>query len=148
MSLIESWPNTLGSLLTEFRHNKLLDLVLAKEVGFDTPLTFVVDSFELLKEENGVPDDVYITKSLFNPVSFWCGGKEFSGGATFELQNTKKYKFFSFPSLVQKKIIKEFEVRSFLLDGEFYSMAIFSQRDKKTAVDYRNYNHSRPQVWL
>lgn len=34
---------------------------------------------------------------------------------------------------------KSFEIRSFYLHGEFYSMAIFSQRNKQTSVDFRKY---------
>ncbi|MPT36147.1 MAG: grasp-with-spasm system ATP-grasp peptide maturase [Flavobacterium sp.] len=49
-----------------------------------------------------------------------------------------------FPSLFQKYIEKEIEIRSFFIEGKFYSMAIFSQLDKKTSVDFRNYNDLHP----
>ena len=49
-----------------------------------------------------------------------------------------------FPSLFQEEIIKEYELRSFYLDGRFYSMAIFSQNNKKTKVDFRNYDLKHP----
>lgn len=42
-----------------------------------------------------------------------------------------------FPILCQRYIPKEFEIRSFFLDGEFYSMAIFSQMDDTGSVDFR-----------
>jgi len=45
-----------------------------------------------------------------------------------------------YPSLFQEKIEKEYEVRSFYIDGRFYSMAIFSQNDKQTKDDFRKYN--------
>jgi ATP-GRASP peptide maturase of grasp-with-spasm system len=48
------------------------------------------------------------------------------------------------PSLFQKMISKEFEIRAFFLDSKFYSMAIFSQRDVMTSVDYRKYNSQTP----
>lgn len=48
------------------------------------------------------------------------------------------------PILVQEYINKAFEVRSFYLKGEFYSSAIFSQADEQTMVDFRNYNHDKP----
>ena len=51
----------------------------------------------------------------------------------------------NFPfSLFQQKISKEFEIRSFYLDGEFYSMAIFSQSNKKTEIDFRKYDFNKP----
>lgn len=48
------------------------------------------------------------------------------------------------PSLFQKYIKKQIEIRSFYLKGQFRSMAIFSQQNKKTMVDYRNYDRKRP----
>lgn len=48
------------------------------------------------------------------------------------------------PSLFQKYIDKKIEIRSFYLNGEFKSMAIFSQQNEKTKLDFRNYDYSRP----
>lgn len=50
----------------------------------------------------------------------------------------------AFPVLLQKKVEKVFEIRSYFFKGRFYSMAIFSQTDSKTAVDYRRYNIENP----
>ena len=47
-------------------------------------------------------------------------------------------------SLVQEEIDKWFEVRTFYLKGEFYSMAIFSQENEKTKMDFRNYDNTKP----
>lgn len=41
-------------------------------------------------------------------------------------------------------IDKKYEIRTFYLKGKFYSMAIFSQNDSKTVVDFRNYNIEKP----
>jgi glutathione synthase/RimK-type ligase-like ATP-grasp enzyme len=49
-----------------------------------------------------------------------------------------------FPSLIQEYIEKEYEVRVFYLDGVCYSMAIFSQNDTQTSVDFRQYNRKKP----
>jgi ATP-GRASP peptide maturase of grasp-with-spasm system len=49
-----------------------------------------------------------------------------------------------FPSLIQEEIEKEFEVRSFYINEKFYSTAIFSQTDKQTTLDFRNYNYKKP----
>jgi len=48
------------------------------------------------------------------------------------------------PILAQRMINKSFEVRTFYLDGDFYSSAIFSQDDEKTKLDFRNYNFENP----
>ena len=49
-----------------------------------------------------------------------------------------------FPSLFQEYIEKDIEIRSFFLEDNFYSMAIFTQLDSKTKVDFRNYNDKHP----
>ncbi|MEM1319264.1 MAG: grasp-with-spasm system ATP-grasp peptide maturase [Bacteroidota bacterium] len=48
------------------------------------------------------------------------------------------------PSLFQHKIKKFVELRIFFLFDDFYPMAIFSQTDAQTAVDFRNYNYQKP----
>jgi ATP-GRASP peptide maturase of grasp-with-spasm system len=51
----------------------------------------------------------------------------------------------TFPvSLFQHKIEKKYELRVFYLNNEFYAMAIFSQADTQTSVDFRRYNHEKP----
>ena len=49
-----------------------------------------------------------------------------------------------YPSMLQAYIDKKFEIRTFYLRGELYSMAIFSQNDDKTKLDFRNYNDDFP----
>ena len=40
----------------------------------------------------------------------------------------------------QEKLEKVYEIRSFYLDGKLYSMAMFSQQNSRTSVDFRKYN--------
>jgi ATP-GRASP peptide maturase of grasp-with-spasm system len=47
-------------------------------------------------------------------------------------------------SLFQELIVKVFEIRTFYFFEKFYSMAIFSQSDDQTKVDFRNYNLKKP----
>lgn len=49
-----------------------------------------------------------------------------------------------FPSLFQEMVDKAFEVRVFFVKNNYFSMAIFSQNDETTSVDFRNYNRKRP----
>nr|WP_276901812.1 grasp-with-spasm system ATP-grasp peptide maturase [Pedobacter kyonggii] len=48
------------------------------------------------------------------------------------------------PTFFQKNILKSYEIRCFYLNGNFYAMAIFSQNNSKTKVDFRNYDRSKP----
>ena len=47
-------------------------------------------------------------------------------------------------SLFQQYIDKEFDIRIFYLNGTLYPMVIFSQKDRKTKIDFRNYNFIDP----
>jgi ATP-GRASP peptide maturase of grasp-with-spasm system len=49
-----------------------------------------------------------------------------------------------FPSFFQKLIEKQYELRIFFVGKKLYPMAIFSQNDEQTKIDFRNYNHSKP----
>ncbi len=49
-----------------------------------------------------------------------------------------------FPSLFQKAINKEFEIRTFFLNGEMFSMAMFTQSKESTKSDFRKYDYSNP----
>lgn len=48
-----------------------------------------------------------------------------------------------YPSLFQEKLDKEIDIRIFYLKGQCYSMAIFSQLDKQTCIDFRKYTNNR-----
>lgn len=48
------------------------------------------------------------------------------------------------PTFFQEYIEKRFEIRTFYLDGVFSSMAIFSQNNPRTLIDFRNYDAKRP----
>src|SRR5690606_26788720 len=48
------------------------------------------------------------------------------------------------PSFFQRYVEKQFELRIFFLDDVFHTVAIFSQSDAQTKVDYRKYNSTKP----
>lgn len=52
------------------------------------------------------------------------------------------------PSLFQQYIDKEIEIRTFYLNKECYSMAIFSQNNEKTKLDFRNYDRAFPNRFV
>ena len=125
--------------------NKLNVLATAKRLGIKIPATAIVSSKEALKQfiKNFGPA---ICKPISESDTLTIDGKPHAiytqevdvdlAGETF------------FPTLVQNKVDKEFEIRVFYLDGEMYSMAIFSQQHKATSLDYRNYQHEKPNRWV
>jgi ATP-GRASP peptide maturase of grasp-with-spasm system len=111
-------------------------LLLAKEFGLDIPNSFVcTNSKQLQKIEQQCKK--LISKSIYEPYFIWQDKGVFSM-YTKEINSLCKDNFF--PSLVQQKIEKEYELRVFYLDGQFYSMVIFSQTNKQTELDFRKYD--------
>ena len=53
-----------------------------------------------------------------------------------------------FPSFFQKLILKKHDIRVFYINKEFYPMAIFSQKDKNTETDFRNYTNNRTVPYI
>ncbi|WP_204344883.1 grasp-with-spasm system ATP-grasp peptide maturase [Psychroserpens algicola] len=52
------------------------------------------------------------------------------------------------PTFFQKQIDKKYEIRTFYIDGDFYSMAIFSQGNDQTKLDFRHYDEKHPNRTL
>ncbi|RXM50290.1 MULTISPECIES: grasp-with-spasm system ATP-grasp peptide maturase [unclassified Chryseobacterium] len=117
--------------------NKLLVLEQAKKVGLDVPDYFLADN----------TDEVEFNKTIIKTI----GGnpraenifKDTTGMMyTSIVKEPQKGNFFI--TFFQEKIEKDFEIRSFYLNGKVWSTAIFSQNDEQTKVDFRKYNHKRP----
>lgn len=124
--------------------NKLKVLKMASDFGMLTPATSIVSSKEEIIKFKNIYKKI-VTKTIKgNPIFV---DNNYTGiGYTFELTDimlNKVSEIFS-PSLVQEKIEKSYEIRSFYLKGVFYSMAIFSQNDPQTIVDFRVYNFKKP----
>jgi len=134
----------------DLKTNKLINLEVAKQIGLSVPETIVSNDIQhviqFVKRNKTV-----ISKPLsINSGSFWhekyfykysIGTKLITLEDLNEVQKEKK----SFqPTLFQEYIDKDFEIRSFYFNGQFYSMAIFSQNNPKTQIDFRNYDQSLP----
>jgi len=120
--------------------NKIYSLINAKKAGLTIPSTLITTKKEkvnvfLNKNKN------IITKTMQDSIMVWENDKAYSLYTNNVNENEINESDDSFfPSLFQEEIIKEYEIRTFFLNGICYSMAIFSQSDKKTQVDYRDYN--------
>ncbi len=125
--------------------NKLNLLKIAVKLNLNIPDTLVTKSLQSLKKFYRSHNGKIITKPISDVASLSSGSSYYSMATqrvTDEhLKNSPK---FFYPSLFQKEISKVFEIRTFYLCGSFYSMAIFSQKDKQTEVDFRNYNNIVP----
>jgi ATP-GRASP peptide maturase of grasp-with-spasm system len=117
--------------------NKLLVLEKAIKLGLEVPEYFLADNTDqvslnttIVKTIGGNPilDDI---DTNLNGIMY-----------TSTVQIKEKTKFFT--TFFQHKIDKEFEIRTFYLNGKCYSMAIFSQNDEQTKTDFRKYNMENP----
>ncbi|WP_029281332.1 grasp-with-spasm system ATP-grasp peptide maturase [Pedobacter sp. R20-19] len=141
--LLDDIPIRLGSRLTA-SVNKLKVLKLAIEIGIQVPDTLITTStskIRVLKNKHkGIItkaiDNLFIAEKFGRRMLFYT--EELSEATIDELPET------IFPSLIQEKLEKKYELRIFYLNGEFYPMAIFSQQDETTTVDFRNYNMQKP----
>lgn len=128
--------------------NKLECLGLAKKAGLAIPATLVTtdkDELRRFKSSHGR----IVTKAIAEGRTFVHSDTGYSL-YTEEVTDSDIERAPSrfFPSLFQELVQKEIEVRTFYLDGRCYSMAIFSQSDPKTRIDFRHYNQDRPNRFV
>lgn len=128
------------------RTSRLENLKIAHSIGMTIPRFYVVSSKHdvlAIIGHNGFSK--YVTKPISYPIKVKFGDSLYS--AYTEIMTKEIFELLPehfFPSLLMKKIEKVFEIRIFFLAGEFYKMAIWSQEDKQTAVDFRRYNFDKP----
>lgn len=125
------------------RLHKTNTLELAKKHGLQTPRTYLANRRIHL---NDIKNEL-ISKSIKDPIIIYKK-KSNSIHAMFTslipIDEMKNIPNNFFCSLIQEKIDKVYELRVFYLLGIFYSMAIFSQNDPQTTIDFRKYNRTNP----
>ena len=137
--ILES-KNKIGSkLFSEVNKLKVLDI--AQSIGLSVPKTLITNNKEralayFCDNPNLVTKSISDSFVYFDEVNFMS----YTQSLKFEEQNGEDF----FLSLIQERIIKLYEIRSFYLKGQFYSMATFSQNNEKTKIDYRNYDIVMP----
>lgn len=117
--------------------NKLLVLEQAKKAGLDVPDYFLAEN----------TDEVALNKTIIKTIGGNPRAENIIPNAigmmyTSIVKESQKGSFFI--TFFQEKIEKDFEIRSFYLNGKVWSTAIFSQNDEQTKVDFRKYNHKKP----
>jgi len=122
--------------------NKLDVLRIASMCGLSTPNSTIIN-------EMNMENINMVVKSVYDPILMNYNGNNFltyTNLFSFDDLNNISNEFF--PSLIQTKIEKKYEVRVFYLMGKCYSMAIFSQNDPQTEIDFRRYNWINPNRFL
>lgn len=120
---------------SNYHLNKLIVLDIAKALGFDVPEFFLADNISEIDQGD------IITKTIAgNGILEFEENHGFLYTSLIEKKSEENF----FISFFQQKIEKDFEIRTFYLHEKIWSMAIFSQNDDQTKVDYRKYNHEKP----
>jgi len=123
---------------------KLEVLQQAAAVSLDIPSTLLTND-KIIAREFKARHGRVIVKAVNSSVGIPCDGEialMYTSELTDDVVDSMPSQFF--PSLLQELIPKSYEIRSFYLAGEFYSMAIFSQADPATEIDFRRYNSHIP----
>lgn len=135
----------IGSFQKEDENYKIDYLLLAKKVNLKIPDTLITTSKEKLHSFFKKHASI-ITKDLRYPIRISNENfKITSGGTTIiteKMLSEMKSNFAA--SLFQERIHKQYEIRIFFFKEKLYPMAILSQNDEKTSLDYRNYNNLKP----
>ena len=119
--------------------NKLEILFLASKYGLTIPDTLVVNNKKSL---SFFEDKELITKAVGDFHGIQNG---YSYGIMTNKISLNEIEFDDFHhTLFQNRIDKSFELRIFFFNNTFYSSAIFSQSNKKTEIDFRNYDFENP----
>jgi ATP-GRASP peptide maturase of grasp-with-spasm system len=116
----------------------------AKLLGLDVPNTLVTNCkkelTKFLKENKKlILKPIHEVKDLFIDKEYYL-----QYTSLFDETTLNKLPDIFFPTLFQEALEKKIEIRSFFLKNKFYSMAIFSQSDPQTQVDFRHYNDEKP----
>ena len=125
--------------------NKLYLLDLCKRFNVLVP-NFIVTSYKNVLVDFYNKEKNIISKPLNAPFSTYDSESSLHMAYTSEivLEDIFSLPDEFVPTFFQKNIIKAYELRCFYLNGSFYAMAIFSQNNNKTKVDFRNYDNSKP----
>lgn len=117
--------------------NKLLVLEQAHKFGLDVPAYFLADTTDGVQLEKTIIKTIGGNPRMENIL------KDSSGMMYTTVVKEHEDKNF-FITFFQEKIEKDFEIRSFYLNGKIWSTAIFSQNNEQTKIDFRKYNDKKP----
>jgi ATP-GRASP peptide maturase of grasp-with-spasm system len=121
--------------------NKLIVNTIAKDIGILTPKDLIFSSKDAIIRYK--LEEPFLTKPIGGgAINIFESFSTYNYSTLLETKKIKNINFF--PSLIQNYVHKKYELRIFYFHGEFFSMAIMSQLDKQTAIDFRKYNVERP----
>ena len=128
-----------GEFVNHMMTNKFRILMEAAKLGITIPKTIITNNRKALLEFIRL-NGKCISKPLFEVASIESDDKSRTIMYTriIDTLDFETLPDIIFPSMVQKYIEKEYEIRVFVFNQEFYAAAIFSQGHEETSIDFRN----------
>lgn len=138
----------IGSFNEEYENNKFINLNCASEAGILIPATIITNKKSALLDfynrfQKIITKPIHHGHIKFSDIE---SSSRYSSPGTILLGKDAidSVDDYFLPSLFQEYIEKKYEIRIFFFQNEFFPMAIFSQYDEKTKIDFRNYNELSP----
>lgn len=127
--------------------SKIEMLDKAKESGIKIPSTIICSNKSDLERFFITNNKMLITKSVSDARFIMQGDIGFTFH-THKIDSLNTLNAFFGPSLFQEYLEKTIEIRTFFLDNNCYSMAIFSQSNERTKLDFRDYDTDNPNRFV
>lgn len=131
--------------------NKLVVLAEAKKAGLSVP-DFYISNHKVGIENIHEHTPDLITKAMSDGLYLFDNTEKnmgyFSYTEKIDNESIETLPDRISPSFLQKHIHKKYEVRVFFLKDKCYSMAILSQLDEQTKIDFRKYNDKKPNRFV
>ena len=138
---------SIGSI-TSNRVKKLDQLFLAQKVGLNIPGTQVTSSRDVLQQFYTNEKEL-ITKGIGFKPGFHIDDHYYAiTTQEVDKEDIDNAADYFFPSIFQAKIDKAYELRIFYLHKKCYPMAIFSQSNPQTSLDFRRYSSDKPNRFV
>ena len=139
---------------TSSTNNKLIHFIIAKNNGIKIPESHIVTNANALRQILKNTSKKFVIKPISDAPAIH--NELTKDRSDFHMLYTSEITTDDLaslpdrfpPSLVQEKIEKKYEIRIFFMYDDYYPMAIFSQTDIKTGLDYRRYNHASPNRYV
>lgn len=135
-TLYNTIPIHLGSPV--FDLNRLCVLNLAKQFGLKIPNFEVITNGKQLRKSKNTLGKI-VTKAIGDGIYDIYENKRYytyTEAVEEQFYGDNEANTFA-PSLITELIEKKYEIRSFYIDGAFFSMAIFSQSSEDSKIDFR-----------
>lgn len=137
-SILSSRTLKIGSFKSEYQNNKLINLKMIAEAGFNVPNYLITNQKSNLISFMQMNKDGIITKDLNKQINFKVNDSHYITAGTIELTEDElpKLEDTFFPSFFQKKIDSKYEIRGVFILNKTFNVALIS--DNKDIIDVRD----------